>query len=370
MTGRYNDVEPIASPTTPNFPGGRPQSPTYRGEGGHHYPPSQSPTSSTDHHDPPYASRRPTSDRSESDNVAPPTLPRYTSHAPAAPGLSPLNPSSGRGGNHGRAGSNYGSSNAHPLSNSTFADSSPTLAEHPASSTSSFAEKKGYHRARTNERPHDEDAGYVSPSGRRREGNGVVGFYRRMNGDFIGDDGRDERHTKPPRLGYLEGLKFLSAIVALNGTLMDATLNESVRSSPLPPSSGAHLLAGLLGDPARLSSLHHEVRNIRYGCKWSTLTSPHRSFGLALSFFLVLTGRSLTAALWELPAAQRGNSSSTNKVRHAYLPDRSQANCSTVRSRRDALHLLASTYSRHAYPTMALPCTGRRRRGHPMGSRQ
>lgn len=67
---------------------------------------------------------------------------------------------------------------------------------------------------------------------------GLVGLYRRWSGAHLADSGRDERHIKLPHLGYLDGLKFLAALVVLNGTYFDAIITDNdytaiQRDSPL-----------------------------------------------------------------------------------------------------------------------------------------
>lgn len=49
-------------------------------------------------------------------------------------------------------------------------------------------------------------------------------LYRYLSGASIADTGVDERHVKLPRLGYLDGLKFIAAWIVLNGTLFDAAI--------------------------------------------------------------------------------------------------------------------------------------------------
>jgi hypothetical protein len=105
---------------------------------------------------------------------------------------------------------------AHPLSHSTsFLDSSPNLTDSTEKSNSLV-----------DQRPP------IPPRGK------LATFYRIWSGASIGDSGVDERHIKLPRLGYLDGLKFLAAWIVLNGTLFDAVLPPDQylaiqRNSPL-----------------------------------------------------------------------------------------------------------------------------------------
>jgi hypothetical protein len=67
---------------------------------------------------------------------------------------------------------------------------------------------------------------------------GLRALYRLWSGANLADSGKDERHVKLPRLGYLDGLKFIAAWVVLNGTFFNATLNDNdysaiQRNSPL-----------------------------------------------------------------------------------------------------------------------------------------
>lgn len=56
---------------------------------------------------------------------------------------------------------------------------------------------------------------------------GFTAMYRAWSGANLGDSGKDERHIKLPRLGYLDGLKFIAAWVVLNGTLFNATIEDN-----------------------------------------------------------------------------------------------------------------------------------------------
>lgn len=181
---------------------------------------------------------------------------------------SPLNPTAARGsysnnGSGGRsqqqqfasscgynqAGGNGG--NAHPLSNAMYLESSPTLAGSDV--VTPGVEDKLFKGADSN--PNNSD--YMSslsrtpgggqnqqsaPSGsyarRGPKPTGLSAVYRMWSGAGLADSGKDERHIKLPRLGYLDGCKFIAAWVVLNGTLFDATISTSdysfiQRNSPL-----------------------------------------------------------------------------------------------------------------------------------------
>lgn len=67
---------------------------------------------------------------------------------------------------------------------------------------------------------------------------GFTALYRAWSGANLGDSGKDERHIKLPRLGYLDGIKFIAAWVVLNGTFFDAVIGDNdysfiQRNSPL-----------------------------------------------------------------------------------------------------------------------------------------
>lgn len=204
-----------------------------------------------------------------------PTLPRYasqTSMGPSSPSLSPLNPSAQQYHHQHRGGpsptnsytssnpsshNNYPSSNsnanglgsrfssygyanggpgaqggAHPLSHALYADSpsSPTLAgdvddisdekkglgSFPPSSSASSG---GDSRSSNNRRLNAGNKGY--------ESSGLSGAYKRWSGAFIADSGVDERHRKPERIGWLDGLRFFAAWLVINGTFFDATIGNS-----------------------------------------------------------------------------------------------------------------------------------------------
>lgn len=190
-----------------------------------------------------------------------PSLPRYQSHAGSATSLanpSPLNPAAMRSSATGytpnppnlRYSSSYGPvSNghngpaAHPLSNAMYAESSPTLAGSETPGMDKAQDEKMRLGAA------DQLGEYIAPSTSSGSGNsapyrrgpkptGLKGLYRAWGGATIADSGKDERHVKLPRLGYLDGLKFLAAWVVLNGTYFDATISNGdysaiQRNSPL-----------------------------------------------------------------------------------------------------------------------------------------
>lgn len=186
-----------------------------------------------------------------------PSLPRYSSgHNYANP--SPLNPSAVRGGREGapgppsryssygyQSGQNGGNGNgAHPLSNAMYLESSPTLAGSEVMSIKGEKSRKGPGG------PGDDGFAPVhvlngpqtgAPMAPYRRGNkpkGLSALYRAISGANLADSGQDERHIKLPRLGYLDGIKFIAAWVVLNGTLFDAVLTNGdysfiQRNSPL-----------------------------------------------------------------------------------------------------------------------------------------
>lgn len=208
-----------------------------------------------------------------------PTLPRYASQTsmaggPSSPSLSPLNPSAQRGGpspngsymsgsssnnsinNNNNAYGNIGNNNnnglgsrfssygygnggpgaqggAHPLSNALYADSpsSPTLAGDPDEMSdekkglasfppSSSSSSGGDSRSSNNNKR-------GGPQARGYKEDGITGAYRRWSGAFISDSGVDDRHKKPERIGWLDGLRFIAAWVVINGTFFDATIGTS-----------------------------------------------------------------------------------------------------------------------------------------------
>lgn len=194
-----------------------------------------------------------------------PSLPRYQSQQQLP---SPLNPSaaarqgysrdgngpsysSSRFSSYNNGGShtpgNPGGPGAHPLSNTMYMDSSPTLAGSEVMSPSEEKMRLG---------AGDSLGEYIQPVGQRDttmqatssnnayrargplKASGLTAMYRAWSGANLADSGKDERHIKLPRLGYLDGLKFIAAWVVLNGTLFDATIEDNdysviQRGSPL-----------------------------------------------------------------------------------------------------------------------------------------
>ncbi|KAM0755808.1 hypothetical protein T439DRAFT_282416 [Meredithblackwellia eburnea MCA 4105] len=240
-----------------------------------------------------------------------PTLPRYSSGQSSSSYLSnpsPLNPAAAaRGGgregipstgssrysSYGYAGSAalgqgaHAPQSAHPLSNAMYLDSSPTLA---GSDPNTPGDEKLRLAAA------DQLGDYIQPASAKQGGGapanapyrrgpqptGLMALYRAISGASIGDSGKDERHIKLPRLGYLDGMKFIAAWVVLNGTLFEATLTNDdytfiQRNSPL------YIL---------------------------------RSTGLGITFLLLLSGRSLVTPLWDVPTPN-ANLSAGGKVAKA-----------------------------------------------------
>lgn len=192
-------------------------------------------------------------------NHSNPSLPRYTSQQQLAH-PSPLNPAAPRQGqqpyshyaqpqssNASSRLSQYGHpgnhNTAHPLSHAMYADSSPTL----AGSVSPSEEKMRLGAA-------DQLGEYIAPqqlsaSTTNRTGGqayrrgplkatGLTALYRGWSGANLADSGKDERHIKLPRLGYLDGVKFVAAWVVLNATFFDAVIEDNdyafiQRNSPL-----------------------------------------------------------------------------------------------------------------------------------------
>ncbi|GAA6004438.1 hypothetical protein JCM10207_000727 [Rhodosporidiobolus poonsookiae] len=226
-----------------------------------------------------------------------PSLPRYPSSTPgSATSLSnpsPLNPAATRssaqgyspnppnqrfssyGGYQGVAGGAPGQG-AHPLSNAMYMESSPTLAGSDVMTPG--ADKIQDEKMRLG--AGDQLGEYIAPTTSSSSGSGSAPYrrgpkptglkalYRFWSGANLADSGKDERHVKLPRLGYLDGLKFFAAWVVLNGTYFDATLSDNdytaiQRDSPL-------YIA--------------------------------RSTGLGWTFLLILMGRSLITPLWDVPA--------------------------------------------------------------------
>ncbi|KWU46719.1 hypothetical protein RHOSPDRAFT_3080, partial [Rhodotorula sp. JG-1b] len=93
-------------------------------------------------------------------------------------------------------------------------------------------------------------------------------LYRAWSGANLADSGKDERHVKLPRLGYLDGMKFIAAWVVLNGTYFDATISNNDYSA-IQRSSPLYIV---------------------------------RSTGLGWTFLLLLLGRSLVTPLWDVPS--------------------------------------------------------------------
>lgn len=52
-------------------------------------------------------------------------------------------------------------------------------------------------------------------------------LYRKLSGQSIADSHKDDRHVKLPRLGYLDGFKFIAALIVLNSSLFDAVLSNN-----------------------------------------------------------------------------------------------------------------------------------------------
>ncbi|KDE09630.1 hypothetical protein MVLG_00037 [Microbotryum lychnidis-dioicae p1A1 Lamole] len=233
-----------------------------------------------------------------------PSLPRYQSQQQLPPNPSPLGPSSRPpyattpGSNspstrfspygYQNSGGAQGGQSAHPLSNAMYMDSTPTLAgsmtpseekmrlgaadslgEYIAPSTAGHTRGQGPASA---VQPH------ASPAPYRRgplKATGLTALYRAWSGATLADSGKDERHIKLPRLGYLDGIKFIAAWIVLNGTFFSATISSHdyafiQRNSPL------------------------------------YIT---RSTGLGITFLLLLSGRSLVTPLWDVPSPSSGSKS-------------------------------------------------------------
>lgn len=185
-----------------------------------------------------------------------PSLPRYQSQQQLPQHPSPLNPSAVPRQQYQREGtsssqtssrfSSYGNpqhgqgNGAHPLSNTMYMDSSPTLAGSEVLSPSDEKMRLGNN---------DQLGEYIAPSNVNTSGQapyrrgplkatGFTAVYRAWSGANLGDSGKDERHIKLPRLGYLDGIKFIAAWVVLNGTFFDAVIGDNdysfiQRNSPL-----------------------------------------------------------------------------------------------------------------------------------------
>ncbi|KAL8286230.1 hypothetical protein RQP46_004718 [Phenoliferia psychrophenolica] len=242
------------------------------------------------------------------------SLPRYSSGQSSSsstnylPNPSPLNPTAARGGppsrynSHGYNGNGAAAQgpggNAHPLSNAMYLDSSPTLAGSEPMTPGGADEKS---RLTSNDQLGDYvgpaltsggapntgsgGAGGDAPYRRGPKPTGLTALYRSLSGASIADSGKDERHVKLPRLGYLDGLKFIAAWVVLNGTLFDATLTSGdysfiQRNSPL------------------------------------YIT---RSTGLGITFLLLLSGRSLITPLWDVPSPSSASNAPVAKSKSALI---------------------------------------------------
>ncbi|GAA5972274.1 hypothetical protein JCM11641_002385 [Rhodosporidiobolus odoratus] len=223
-----------------------------------------------------------------------PSLPRYPSSTPgSATSLanpSPLNPAATRSsaagynpnppnqrhssynGYQGVAGGAPGQ--AHPLSNAMYMESSPTLAGSEIMSPNPEKVQDEKMRLGAGDQlgeyiaPTTTSSSTSSPYRRGPKPTGLKALYRFWSGANLADSGKDERHVKLPRLGYLDGLKFFAAWVVLNGTYFDATLSDNdytaiQRDSPL------YIV---------------------------------RSTGLGWTFLLLLMGRSLVTPLWDVPS--------------------------------------------------------------------
>ncbi|KAM0793491.1 hypothetical protein ACM66B_000931 [Microbotryomycetes sp. NB124-2] len=227
------------------------------------------------------------------------SLPRYQSQQQLPQNPSPLGPSA-RQPLH-RDGASYSSSSRlsaygngsyngapgpHPLSNAMYMDSSPTLAgsEHMSPSDEKMrlgaGDSLGNYSVPPSNAPRD-TAGATQGGPYRRgplKATGLTAFYRALSGANLADSGKDERHIKLPRLGYLDGLKFFAAWLVLNGTFFDAAIEDNdytaiQRSSPL------YLV---------------------------------RSSGLGITFLLMLSGRSLVTPLWDVPTPNSNAAAKTN----------------------------------------------------------
>lgn len=202
---------------------------------------------------------------------------------------------------------NNGGNNAHPLSNAMYMDSSPTLA---GSDNMSPGDEKM--RMDAGDRlgdytgPRDTSPTNNAPYRRGQQATGFTAFYRSISGANIADSGKDERHVKLPRLGYLDGLKFFAAWLVLNGTFFDAVLTGSdysfiQRNSPLYIT--------------RCVALGHVLSN-RSKADLSHLLS---STGLGITFLLLLSGRSLVTPLWDVPIPTNNGNGASNKTKSALI---------------------------------------------------
>lgn len=107
---------------------------------------------------------------------------------------------------------------------------------------------------------------------------GLTAVYRALSGANLADSGKDERHIKLPRLGYLDGLKFFAAWLVLNGTFFDATIEDNDYTA-IQKSSPLYIV---------------------------------RSSGLGITFLLMLSGRSLITPLWDVPTPNSNAAAKAN----------------------------------------------------------
>ncbi|KAK4055191.1 hypothetical protein OIV83_000471 [Microbotryomycetes sp. JL201] len=226
------------------------------------------------------------------------SLPRYQSQQQLPQNPSPLGPSrqplyrDGASYSSSSRLSAYGNGNfngapgPHPLSNAMYMDSSPTLAgsEHMSPSDEKMrlgaGDALGNYSVPPSNGAHDTTNSTQGGPYRRGplKATGLTAFYRALSGANLADSGKDERHIKLPRLGYLDGLKFFAAWLVLNGTFFDAAIEDNdytaiQRSSPL------YLV---------------------------------RSSGLGITFLLMLSGRSLVTPLWDVPTPSSNAAAKTN----------------------------------------------------------
>ncbi|BGP12640.1 hypothetical protein JCM10213_008778 [Rhodosporidiobolus nylandii] len=244
-----------------------------------------------------------------------PSLPRYPSSTPgSATNLanpSPLNPAATRSSAAGYSPnppnqrfSSYNGYNggapgqgSHPLSNAMYMESSPTLAGSEVMSPSQ--KDMGDEKMRLGAA--DQLGEYIAPTTTSSSGSnsapyrrgpkptGLKALYRLWSGANLADSGKDERHVKLPRLGYLDGIKFIAAWVILNGTYFNATLSDNDYSA-IQRDSPLYIV---------------------------------RSTGLGWTFLLILMGRSLITPLWDVPspsaAPTSGNKPNTALISWARL---------------------------------------------------
>ncbi|GAA5995213.1 uncharacterized protein JCM10292_004602 [Rhodotorula paludigena] len=208
-----------------------------------------------------------------------PSLPRYQSTMGSSTSLqtpSPLNPAAAIRGPASPNSRFPPGHQAHPLSNAMYMESSPTLAGSEVLNSSGG--EKG-HDEKLRLGGADQLGEYIAPTTSSSSGNsapyrrgpkptGLKALYRMLSGASLADSGKDERHVKLPRLGYLDGLKFIAAWVVLNGTFFDATISENDYSA-IQRDSPLYIV---------------------------------RSTGLGWTFLLMLLGRSLITPLWDVPS--------------------------------------------------------------------